>query len=84
MLDCAIMALLEIDKRLVNVEINFLIGASKFKILFVTNISLALIRRQRPNIYDIRCYMQHDASKMFFFMLGPKIGTVKRCAKTST
>ena len=49
-LDCAIMALLEIDKRLVNVEINFLIGASKFKILFVTNISLALIRRQRPNI----------------------------------
>ena len=45
-----IMALLEIDKRLVNAKIDFLISASKFKILFVTNISLALLRRQRPNI----------------------------------
>ena len=42
-----IMALLEIDKRLVNAKIDFLISASKFKILFVTNISLALLRRQR-------------------------------------
>ena len=44
------MALLEIDKRLVNAKIDFLISASKFKILFVTNFSLALLRRQRPNI----------------------------------
>ena len=44
------MALLEIAKRLVNAKIDFLISASKFKILFVTNISLALLRRQRPNI----------------------------------
>ena len=44
------MALLEIDKQLVNANIDFLISASKFKILFITNISLALLRRERPNI----------------------------------
>ena len=44
------MALLEIDKRRVNAKIDFLISASKFKIIFVTNISLALLCPQRPNI----------------------------------
>ena len=44
------MALLEIDKQLINAKTDFLISASKFKILFVSNISLALLRRQRPNI----------------------------------
>ena len=45
-----IMALLEIDKRLVNAKIYILSSASKFEILFDRNISLALLRRQRANI----------------------------------
>ena len=49
-----IMALLEIDKRLVNAKIDVLISVSKFKILFATNISLTLLRRQRPNILGCR------------------------------
>ena len=44
------MALLKIDMRLVNAKKDFIISASKFKLLFVANISLALLRRQRPNI----------------------------------
>ena len=39
----------EIDKRVLIAKIDFLINASKFGILFITNISLALLRRQRPN-----------------------------------
>ena len=67
------MALLEIDKRLVNAKIDFLISASKFKILFVTNISLALLCRQRPNIlrytllYATRSF--ENVAFFFFFLL---------------
>ena len=79
------MALLEIDKRLVNAKIDFLISASKFKILFVTNISLALLRRQRPNILRYTLlYATRSFENVAFCILRPKIGTVKRCAKTST
>ena len=45
-----IMALLEIDKRLLNAKIDFVISSLIFKILFVTNILLSLLCRQRPNI----------------------------------
>ena len=55
-----VMALLETDKQLVYANINFLTSASKFKISFVANISLALLRRDLI-IYDIRCYIQHGA-----------------------
>ena len=43
------MVLSEFDKRVLEAKIAFLINASKFEILFITNISLALQRRQRPN-----------------------------------
>ena len=45
-----IMTMLEIDKRPINAKIIFFISASKFEILFVKNISLALPLRQGPNI----------------------------------
>ena len=44
-----IMVLSEFDKRVLNAKIDFLINASKFEILFIANISLTLLRRQRPN-----------------------------------
>ena len=44
------MLLLEIDMRLINAKIDFPISTSKYTIFFVTNISMALLRRQRPNI----------------------------------
>ena len=44
-----IMVLSEFDKRVLNEKIDFLINASKFEILFIANISLTLLRRQRPN-----------------------------------
>ena len=47
-----IMVLSEFDKRVLNVKIDFLINASKFEILFITNISLTLLRRQKP--YNLR------------------------------
>ena len=81
------MALLEIDKRLVSAKIDFLISASKFKILFVTNISLAQLRQQRPNILRYTgtlLYATRSFENVAFFILCPKIGTVKRCTKTST
>ena len=44
-----IIAFIEFDKRVVKAKIDFLISASKLEILFNTNISLALLRRLRPN-----------------------------------
>ena len=44
-----IIAFLEFDKRVVKAKVDFLISASKLEILFNTNISLALLRRLRPN-----------------------------------
>ena len=81
------MALLEIDKLLVNAKIDFLMSASKFKMLFVTNISLELLRRQRPNILRYTCtllYATRSFEHVPFFILCLKIGTVKPCAKTTT
>ena len=46
-----IIAFLEFDKRVVKAKIDFLISASKLEILF--NISLALLRRLRPNKYTL-------------------------------
>ena len=46
-----IMVLSEFDRRVLKAKIDFLINGSKFEILFIANISLALLRRQRPNIY---------------------------------
>ena len=43
------MVLSEFDERVLTAKIGFLINASRFEILFITNISLALLRRQRPN-----------------------------------
>ena len=78
------MALLEIDKQLINAKIDFLISASKFKILFVTNISLALLRRQRPNILRYTLLYATRSFENVVFYIVSKIGTIKRCAKTST
>ena len=78
------MALLEIDKQLVNANIDFLISASKFKILFVTNISLALLRRERLNILQYTLLYATRSFENVAFYIVSKIGTVKRCAKTST
>ena len=47
-----IIGFLEFLKRIVKAKIDFLISASKLEILFNTNISLALLRRLRPN--DLR------------------------------
>ena len=41
-----IIVLSEFDKQVLKAKIDFLINASKFEILFITNISLALLRRQ--------------------------------------
>ena len=43
------MVLSEFDKRVLKAKIDFLINTSKFELLLITNISLALRRRQRPN-----------------------------------
>ena len=47
--ELSIMVLSEFDKRVLKAKIDFLINVSKFEILFIANISLALLRRQRPN-----------------------------------
>ena len=76
------MTLLEIDKRLVNANKDFLISASKIKILFVTNISLALLRRQRPNILGY-IYATRSFENAAFYIGSKKRGSKTLC-KTST
>ena len=44
-----ITAFLEIAQHVVKAKIDFLISVSKLEMLFNTNISLALLRRLRPN-----------------------------------
>ena len=39
-----IIVLSEFDKRVLKEKVDFLMNASKFEILFITNISLALLR----------------------------------------
>ena len=81
-----IMVLSKFDKRLLKAKIDFLINASKFEILFIANISLTLLRRQRPNnlryIYIIVC--NTNLRKCSLFVNSPKIRTIKCRTETST
>ena len=71
----------EFDKRVLKAKIDFLINASKFEILFITNISLAQLRRQLA-IYIIVCIT--NLRKCSLFVNSPKIKTIKCLTETST
>ena len=82
------MVISEFDKRVLKAKSDFLIIVSKFEILFITNTSLALLRRQGPNNlrYTI-LYMyatQILENVAFFFINSPKIRTIKCRTETST
>ena len=47
-----IIVLSEFDKRVLKEKVDFLMNASKFEILFITNISLALLRGK---YYNVQC-----------------------------
>ena len=80
-----IIAFLEFDKRVVKAKIDFLISASKLEILFNTNISLALLRRLRPNTFRIHIIVFNSKlRKCSFFVLSPKIRTIECSTKTPT
>ena len=80
-----IIAFLEFDKRVVKAKIDFLISASKLEILFNTNISLALLRRLRPNTLRYTLlYATRSLENVAFFVLSPKIRTIKCSTKTPT
>ena len=51
-----IIVFLEFVTRVVKAKIDFLISASKLEILFDTNISLAPLRRLRPNTLQYTHY----------------------------
>ena len=83
-----IIAILEIAKStyyVVKTKIYFLITASKLEILFNTNISLALLHRLRPNTLRYTLlYTTRSLEKCSFFVLSPKISTIKCRTKTPT
>ena len=71
-------AFLEFDKRVVKAKIDFVISASKLEILFNTNISLALLRRLRPNtlrytLFHYEMILLH--TKCWYIQFHPKAHT---------
>ena len=68
-----IIAFLEFDKRVVKAKIDFLISASKLEILFNTNISLAPLRRLRPNTLRYTLlYATRSLENVAFFCVDSK------------
>ena len=62
-----IIAFLQIAQHVVKAKIDFLISVSKLEMLFNTNISLALLRRLRPNTSRyILLYATRSLDKVFF------------------
>ena len=78
------MVLSEFDKRVLKAKIDFLINDSKFEILFITNISLALLRRQRPNNLPYTLlYATRILENVAIFVNSPIIRTIKCRTETS-
>ena len=71
-----IKAFLDFVKRVVKAKIDFLRSASKVEILFNTNISLALLRRLRPN--TLQYTLLYAARSLdVSFVLSSKTRTIK-------
>ena len=66
-----VIAFLEFVKRIVKAKIDFLISASKLKILFHTNISLALLCRLRSNALRYTLLYATRSLQMYVYVLSP-------------
>ena len=59
-----IIVLSKFDKRVLKAKIDLLINVSKVAILFIANIPLGILRRQRPNNLQDTLFMQHEFYQM--------------------